>query len=70
MSWTSYQTLPREEQIDQRIKGQKYWTSILNVEHPRMQLWPEIGDYDDDDDNNVNDDDNTFFIICLEQVIK
>ena len=42
----------------------------MNAEHPRMQLWPEIGDFDDDDDGDVDDDDNTFFIICLEQVIK
>ena len=64
MSWTSYQTLPREEQIDQRIKGQKYWTYILNVELPRMPMWPGIGDYGDDDDDDHEDDDfcEFFFI--------
>ena len=37
----------------------------MNVEHPRMQLWPGIGDNDDDDDDNVDDDDNHFFALYV-----
>ena len=48
MSWTSYQTLPREEQIDQKNEG----SEILN-----LQLWPGIGDYGGYDEDDHEDDD-------------